>query len=47
MRTALASHRELHVREETADAVHHATELVRDVGLVTVLGTPPPGWSRP
>ncbi|MFJ5678076.1 bifunctional folylpolyglutamate synthase/dihydrofolate synthase [Streptomyces sp. NPDC093097] len=40
MRTALASRPELHVREETTDAVHHATELVGDGGLVTVLGTP-------
>ncbi len=40
MRTALASRPELYVREETADAVRHATELVGDGGLVTVLGCP-------
>lgn len=40
MRTALASRRELHVRQETADAVRLATELVGAGGLVTVLGTP-------
>ncbi|WP_240150909.1 MULTISPECIES: bifunctional folylpolyglutamate synthase/dihydrofolate synthase [Streptomyces] len=40
MRTALAARRELYVRQETADAVRHATELVGAGGLVTVLGTP-------
>ncbi|POX36240.1 bifunctional folylpolyglutamate synthase/dihydrofolate synthase [Streptomyces sp. Ru73] len=40
MRTALATRRELYVRQETADAVRHACELVGTGGLVTVLGTP-------
>ncbi len=40
MRSALTSRRELHVRQETADAVRHATELVGPGGLVTVLGAP-------
>ncbi|MFF3920715.1 bifunctional folylpolyglutamate synthase/dihydrofolate synthase [Streptomyces sp. NPDC001852] len=39
MRTALASRREMYVREETADAVRHAAELVGAGGLITVLGT--------
>ncbi|MFJ9446800.1 bifunctional folylpolyglutamate synthase/dihydrofolate synthase [Kitasatospora sp. NPDC101235] len=38
MRAALATRRELYVREETADAVRHATELVGAGGLVIVLG---------
>ncbi|GGX47782.1 bifunctional folylpolyglutamate synthase/dihydrofolate synthase [Streptomyces noursei] len=40
MRTALATRRELYVRQETVDAVRHATELVGAGGLVAVLGTP-------
>lgn len=39
LRTALAPRRELYVREETADAVRYATELVGNGGLVAVLGT--------
>ncbi|MFI1801466.1 hypothetical protein ACH427_29565 [Streptomyces sp. NPDC020379] len=38
MRAILSARRELYVREETADAARHATELVGPDGLVVALG---------